>query len=137
MPSSRLTLRGAASFREMVRRSGPAERNLVVRASPDLEEVDDGAVGVDDAHAVLDRRRDVVPPVAVEQKPSRATTSFSITPLGLPSCGARWRPRALDDDEGGLAIDGDAVSVHEARRQRHARFLALEREDPSIRLGGG
>ena len=77
----------------------PPKQQFVVRpVAVDLEEVDDGAVGLDDADAVLDRRRDVVAAVGVDAEPV-----------------ATARPERLDDP------------LARARRVRRAAARALRR----------
>ncbi len=76
MPSNATRLPGSASVTNSVRRSSPPKQQFVVRPSPSIcEEVDDGAVGVDDADAVLDRRRDVEATVGVEAEAVAAARS--------------------------------------------------------------
>ena len=105
----------------------------------ELEEVDDGAVGVDDADAVLDRRRDVEAAVGVEAEPvASAPTELLDDPLARPVGEESLQSAPFDDDEIALAIDGDAVAVHEAVGDDIRGAVALEREDPSeVRLRWG
>ena len=75
---------------------GPAEAAVGRETvAVDLEEVDDGAVGFDDAHTVLDRRRDVEASLGVEAEAIAATAARrSITHSRPPSGSSRCRPTA-------------------------------------------
>ena len=96
MPSNATTRPGSASVDEQRAQVVAAEAAVGGEAlAVDREEVDDRAVGIDDADAVLDRRRDVEATVGVEAEAVAAAGPERLDdPLAAPVGGTRVAARA-------------------------------------------
>ena len=126
-PSNATTPPGSASATNSVRRSAPPKQQLVHRPLPSIGQksaID--AVGLDDPDAVLDRGRDVEAAVGVE---AEAVTAAAAERLDHPLAAAvgvhALQALALDDHDGAVGLEGDAVAEEEAVGERADRSVAL------------
>ena len=140
MPSNATTRPGSASVTNSVRRSGPPKQQLVVSPSPSIgEEVDDRAVGVDDADAVLHGRRHVEATVGVETETvARASPEVFDHPLARTVGVHAQQPGLLDHHERAVGLERDPVAVREAVGEHGDRAVRRVLHHATGRfLGGG
>jgi hypothetical protein len=92
----------------------------------DLEEVDDLPVGVDDAHAMLDGRRDIRPAFGVEAETvARAAPERFDQPFTAAVGEHALQTLSLDDHDVAGAVERDAVAEIETGREA-AQPVAVE-----------